>query len=753
MLSNSEANAVMQTRFCRWLSLVIAVLSLAVIKTPNGLAQSQTADKTAIENDSPTVVMGLQGKWKVGFETIAKLSSSNTGLLAMTTVDGDGVAVTYQMQSNADKSAASLPPSGQLLVRHGRSNRAMSVTVTAAADQKSNQKLTRQLTPAERGTPLPIDQPWIVTLGENVQLEAISQESGRGGLPSISISSFESATDLPAYSQAYGGVDAFVVATDRPEILDQLSPAQAAALVEWVDKGGRIQIWLGGAATAAANVDWLKTLLPAEVIGVAAQVDPGLLESYVASSQGTRLSALDCAILKPMDAKVDLTLISQDRKRLPFLMRSAYGAGYVDVIATDINSESLLDWRERRVLLERTLLSSGLRINATPIDSSDAEISRLGYSTVAGQIRASLDSFDLVWSGSITLIAVFITLFLIIVGPLDFFFMRGALHRSAYTWLTLLVTTLAITAIGQVFAWSWKPDQTVVNSFEVIDYHFDTATAHGQAFLHQYSGHADRFTTSVATASQQETYLRWSGQPGVGLGGFDSQVRTDLGMPKYEINYRQKNRTANSRKLERNDLVSEIVDIGVPTAGTATLRTSWTEDCETMVWSNQLANIAGSDVLEGSFTNPLDSDLINAVMMYSSWAYPLPERIAPGESVTFTLADSPKDLRRQLQQRRLVKDREQSIPWDPTQVRNLERLINLMSFYSVAGGRQYVGLDLEYLQSFDWSNRLELNRAVLVGQLDKPIIEVRTSTSAQRLVTTDGYRSAYARFLLPVVDR
>ncbi len=290
---------------------------------------------------------------------------------------------------------------------------------------------------------------------------------------------------------------------------------------------------------------------------------------------------------------------------------------------------------------------------------------------------------------------------------------------------------------------------------ELIDYQYDTGVALGQAFVHQYSGQADRFDLSAraesllfnqstdSSAEGSPTYLRWSGKTGSGLGGFESDVRTDVGLPRYAI----------KREHVNEQVVSEVQGVGIPTAGTYATRLSWQESCTSILSSNQLSNLPGSDLLQGGFSNPLNQDLLDAVIYYESWAYPLKERIRPGETVTLSIANAPRDLARQLQQRRLVDDREQSVPWDRTERRNAPRLLELLSMYEACGGKRYVGLDLRYLTDLDLSDRLGLNRAILLARVEKPLIKWKASTQEQTEVAVDGYRTTVVRFIMPVIDR
>ncbi len=684
-------------------------------------------------------------------------------MLELTTVDGDGIAVTYRVDEGAvtafDKDQNSSPAndSSTLVVRHGRLDRPMRIRLL---DSNRKVQFERNLTNEERGTVLPVGQPWIAAIGSDHNLDDIGLKSARGGLPTISLSSLTSAENLPRSAGGYAGVDLLVMPTTDIELLRSISPDQSEAILEWLAEGGRIQIWLGANALAAAEIPWLSKLIPGRVLDVSSEVDPSVLESFVSSSQSTRLGFLKCARIEVADARVDLTLYSADRESLPFLMHSGFAAGVVDIVATDVNSSIFLDWPDRRLLLERTIDTVEFARARQAANSSI--VNSIGYDDVTGQIRASLDYFESVTAGSITWLSVLVVLFLIIIGPFDYFVINRSLNRSVWTWLTLVLSCLSLLTLNHFLSTATKPNSTAINSFEIIDYSYDRGLISGHAFVHQYNGQADRFNLSAtvrnllpneqATTTSQDSStgrspttasLRWSGLPGAGLGGFNSKVRTDVGMPRYDIVSQQVNGVRATR----------IDGIGIPTAGTVAVRANWSGECASIADTNQLKNHPGSDLLEGSFTNPLDCDLMSPLLMYENWSYPLDGPLGPGESISLSIADSPRDLTRQLQQRRIVDDREQSVPWDPRSRRNLDRLFQLMSFYRASGGRQFVGLNFDYLGQFDLSEQLRLNRAIIIAEVEQPILKWKAQTNEQTSVVKDGYRSAFVRFILPVADQ
>ena len=733
---------------------------LLAVLTAAALFAALTGHAAAAEPG--TVAVGLDGLWKVGYETPAFVRSGGDwpadARVQIVSVDGDGVGVAYERGDAPEGQDLQLP------VRHGRVSRPTRLRVFAS--DRSEVLVDRELSDAERGTGMPIDQPWVIAAGGSLALQAISQESAQGGLPTVSISRLDSPEGLPVAAECYGGVDLLVISTLDVGFVRGIGPDQAAAIQRWVAAGGRLQVWLGANAVEVAEIGWLAELIPGEIVGVERGVNPAVLESYLSASP---LADLTCAVIEPRGAKVDLRLLGRERREIPLLLHAAYGSGVVDVVATDVNGEAMLEWSDRDLLLRRIV-----PVAARPTSVASVSRSLAGYTDLTGQIRSSLDLFESVTIYSISTLVLLATGFLLVIGPLDWAIHRRSTSRSKASWLVLLAAAAGMLWLVSSMTAAGKPSGSIVNSLEFVDISLARGRMNGLAFLHQYSGEARRFDVSARLAANpfakesdragalaadaadpsrgdsmgepgQGVYLRWAGQPGSGLGGFDSTVLIDNGLPEYRI----------EQRLSGGEIVdSRIVGIGVPSASTVAYRGSWSREAGAMAAANGLQNHPGSDFLEGTFTNPLSTTLLNPLLAYETWGYELPARIEPGETVRLSINNSPRSLFRILQQKHIVNDREQSVPWNPQSRRELPRLAQLATFYEAAGGSQFVGLDLRYLAALDLTKQLELGRAVLFAELESgPQVRLEVESAGSDVAIADGLRQSFVRFIIPVTDR
>ena len=249
----------------------------------------------------------------------------------------------------------------------------------------------------------------------------------------------------------------------------------------------------------------------------------------------------------------------------------------------------------------------------------------------------------------------------------------------------------------------------------------------------------------------QRTELSWSGQPGYGLGGFDSSVRTDIGFPKYQVQ-----RDCDTENLqghrEAECHAADLVDVGIAYSGSKSIRSNWTQSFHLEnVEETHFSATGASESLEGIWVNPMSEDLLDGWLLYRGWIYSMQSRIRSGGIHQVSLSGAPpKDLGRKLQRRQIQKDTDTSVPWDPTDRINFGRIVEMLTLHRAAGGSGYTGLNHRYWNDLDLSLHLRLNRAIVFGRLAKPLVDWSVEASDVALDVRDGNRSAFVRFVIPV---
>ncbi len=689
-----------------------------------------------VSADEPKVQFGIAGTWKLGFPTRITVQPTAQGDLEFLTVDGDGVAVRYL----AGQGRAIANPGGpvEILVQNGRMNQQMSLS-TRGSD---GLLIDEYSIPVDaRGSAIPATQTWVVGVGGANGLEKLSSRLYGSTLSTFTTSIVNKSLDLPVHYQAYSGVDLLAISTSDAELLLQATPDQTKAIRDWIFNGGRAIIAVGKNAETVKDLAWLTELLPGPIVSREDNVSAGPIESWIGSSK--RLQALTCARIQPTKAITKIQLQSLTREPIPFISRRVFGLGQVIFVACDLDQGNLAEWEDEPAFLRKLLPAQWDQWTALT-EASKSSSSYLGFDDLSGQLRASLDVFPQVQNTGLTFMALILALFLAMIGPLDYFFTVRFLKRPSATWWTLVLSSVAACFVIAAIARSWKPQMAAVNDCVVWDLDFESKHMLGRSWFHVYSGSQDKYNVRVeplafwtSNSHPIPAKIDWMGLPGQGLGGFDSSVTADRGMPTYTI----------SMDSSGSD---EVQGVGIPLAGTKAFQANWFAETNIDTSGTKLGLVSGSDLLNGQWVNPLPVDIHNAVVLYQNWQYALPTRIQPGQKVPFSISVIPKDFARQLQRRRVVDGVEKGSPWQALERNDLSRLIEMMLFHRAAGGTGYTVLSHRYMQQLDLSELLRLDRAMIYGRINQPTTTVHAQVGEKSRELKEGNRQTWIRMVIPV---
>jgi hypothetical protein len=684
-----------------------------------GCAQVPTAEETSASEakDSPlTVQFGLGGAVKLGQLVPVRLRLNEdlrkkAKQVEVESIDGDGVTTVYSLPLTAEN----LSSSGVVwhAIRVGRQGAELTFRVLGPEGLLYTE--TFELDAASQV--LPSDQPLVVALGDAMGIDGLSRRSADGSSANFSTVVLTRTEQLPLAWSDYSSCDLIVISGKNIQLLQNLQAAQWQALDAWIRRGGACVIALGEQAQELAQLSTLLELLPGPVIGQGQINNPAALESLVATDEP--LDSFACCLVQPTRGKVELTLNDALARPIPWWLSYSHGLGTIRFVASDLGDASFNDWQDRQRLWGRLIAPY---LDKSVIEVGDekqvGDSSYLGYSDMVGQLRATLDVFPEVRVVSFGQIAAMLIAVLLLIGPIDYFVSVKWLKRPELSWIfaggILLAVTLGLMWLLAVI----RPQEVRINTAQVIDVDESSGIAQGRLWSHVYSGSARELDIAVQASAADDIPVRldWQGLPGRGLGGLLSSMSTDRGMPKYIIESQPSGHT-------------QMLGVGIPTAGTKCLVAHWNQPMEFSVGS-KLREIPGVDQLEGELTNPLDVDLLDPVLFYHNWFYSLNSRIPAGKSTMISFDTIPKDITRRLNGRHSVDGNETTIKWDPSSRTSIDRLLELMMFYKSAAGQSYTTLAHRYQPHMDHSNLLQTDRAILVGRLEQPWSRVVVTNSA-----------------------
>lgn len=404
--------------------------------------------------------------------------------------------------------------------------------------------------------------------------------------------------DMPDQWFGYDGIDLVVMTTagmpddflanlfDKDKSSASRYLARREALLEYVRRGGRLFITCGKKGNDLLQMEAFTRILPAN-IAATDSVDKLLIEwgtgrSKLSMPPPPKKTAKDSENDKekqgePEPERIPILKLSAVADRLPnclmpastpsappptpLVVQGALGLGKITLAAFDIDDPAVLSslsTAEQAELWQWCLRNAGpARAYDTP---QSVERLNSGYSTplnvngetengIATGIRNHIDTFEGVPVISFGWIALFILLYTLIIGPIEYLFLKKILGRLELTWITFPLIVLTVSVAAYYTAYSVKGKDTKTNKIDLIDVVLDPdggGRIYGRSWFTIFSPRTEYYTLAlepkptwsppatgkVSGVRPASTILDWFG----GTGG--NKATNQGGFTRRSYNYR-----------------------------------------------------------------------------------------------------------------------------------------------------------------------------------------------------------------------
>ncbi|MEX1223536.1 MAG: hypothetical protein WEA31_03230, partial [Pirellulales bacterium] len=374
------------------------------------------------------------------------------------------------------------------------------------------------------------------TLEEQPQLRALG----------VHLAELDIAAALPERWQGYDGVD-FVFLLGSQAATTQLiaDDARVDALSLWLRQGGRTIFSLGAEgellfADDAPPRPGLELLAPGRFERMFELRDSAALEVFAGVSEpllvrGSRTRARLQVPLFAVTAEDVAAHGGAAAAELPLIVRQWRGFGEATFVAFDLNEPMLDIWSGTAPLVTRLLFPNIEHAKTTELHSG--RVSHLGYDDLAGQLRSALGQFQQqgVRFLPFGLFAGLLVVYLLLIGPGDYFLLKRFLPRMEYTWITFGLIVL-VTCSGSVWLARWaKGDAWHRNKVDLVDVDVASGFARGRTWFALFSPESAQFDLQLAAGDDAAASLAWMGLPGAGLGGMESTAAPPLFAEGYDV--------------------------------------------------------------------------------------------------------------------------------------------------------------------------------------------------------------------------
>ncbi|MBI1917950.1 MAG: hypothetical protein HYS12_24920 [Planctomycetes bacterium] len=306
--------------------------------------------------------------------------------------------------------------------------------------------------------------------------------------------------ELPDRWFGYAGVDVVVLSTGSGmagRLLDSRWAVQGAALGEWVRRGGRLVVDLGKNARDAAELlrRWeLQVGQPRversrglqelqEWVGVSNDPFPG--------EQGA-----DVARFRLADAAVALVSDRVGEESWPVVSLAACGLGRVLLVAFDLDAPTFAAWKGRGRFWEVVHAELGPR-QATRGRGQETGERPEELGTL---LQRGLENFDRVPAVSFGWVAFFMLLYILLIGPLDYLFLKKVVKRLELTWVSFPVVVLVASLAAFWTAHGLKGGELRINKIDVVDIDLRAGEVQGTTWFALFSPRVECYTIGVEAA-------------------------------------------------------------------------------------------------------------------------------------------------------------------------------------------------------------------------------------------------------------
>jgi len=582
-------------------------------------------------------------------------------------------------------------------------------------------------------TPLPSSERMIVTVGGAVGVdEAVRLHQQATGI-TITVAALADADRLPTEWYGYDGVDWLVISTSHPDQLKALfdTGARRAALVEWVERGGRLLFTVGAEApTVLAPDAALTALAPGRAGEIATLRRATDLEGYVGGARkvrGAQGAGLSLSVPRLQDVVGKIEVADGN---LPLVVRAPRRFGQVVFVAVDLDQRPFSDWDGRGILVARLLGLSepGNSGAAGQNNPAGANITYSPHSDLLDSLRRGLGNFTDVTPISFALVAALILGYIVLIGPGDFFLVKHVLKRMELTWVTFPLWVVLVSGSAYALAVYTKGDDLRLNQVDLVDVDMESGWARATSWYNVFSPQSEAFNLTAQplepsgkTVSDSKRLLSW-------LGSGDVQVGSG---------------TMFSGQYEFSPSLDALANVPIQIWSTKSFLSRTAYQCRE-VPSAKLV-LAPDGVPEGTISNDLDLALSECMLLCGNWAYLLGE-IKPGATVRLRPGEQ-RDLKHVLRHPDTGMTATAAQP-QYGEAESIERTLEMMLFYKAAGAAEINGTSNVQETLLDFSDLLNLNRAILVGRAAKPATEL-ANAGTSLAGPGDRHWTVY-RFVFPI---
>ncbi len=341
---------------------------------------------------------------------------------------------------------------------------------------------------------------------------------------------------------------------------------------------------------------------------------------------------------------------------LPLVVRGPHGFGRVTLIALDVDQKPFADWPDRSLFWVRAIdlqtPAQSTRPAPAPASGGGPRFYQSGVSDLSSQLRVALEQFPGVKLIPFGWVAFFIFLYILLIGPGDYFFLKKVLKRMELTWITFPTIVVTVSLVAYYAAYVLKGNDLLVNKVDVVDIDQPAGLARGNTWISLFSPQNRDYTIRTIPMPLDRDAAAAAVRPAAGEPAAAPPAGTEVVTTWFSVARRPVRRHGKLRppvQLRRRRLCLQ------PTGGRRVAGECPHPDLEhevhhvALVRSGRPAGrlrlaARGTDRLDGTVTNRQAVPLEDAILAFGKQVYLL-GTLAPGATVRVELTQRPQPVR------------------------------------------------------------------------------------------------------------
>lgn len=462
---------------------------------------------------------------------------------------------------------------------------------------------------------------------------------------------------LPDHWFGYGAVDLLVLGTGADRAFWEAFAApqhekRRQAIVEWVRRGGRAVFSVGTNPDVLEGLKEFKELLPATIPPGSKKMVRGIPFHWTVNTSVDRADSIRYAAgksefpvveLKPKADRATRNILEDNEDR-PLAVQSPYGLGRITVFAFDLDRTPFTDWSKRGGFWENIVEFTGYML---PMSNQKIESYGIQYDDLSNRLQESLDFFEGVPVVSFGWVALFILIYIILIGPVDYLFLKKVVRKLEWTWITFPVIVISVSAGAYFAAYALKGKDLKTNKVDVVDIDLAGKRMDGNVWFTLFSPRIQNYTIGVepagptdgtsgwtTTSKASDTLVSWQGNVernryGGSSGGFFSKKY------KYESG-------TDPADPNRDLYAAGLEEVPIQVWTTKTFHAQWSAPIDSAnppIVAHLSVSPTAENILVGTLTNHLPVESFSDVaLFYRGKAFSLPNDFPVGvpKSISFS---------------------------------------------------------------------------------------------------------------------